>query len=144
MKAPEGNASSTRTAGEPLMIRFVSEITGDIYDECTVDQVADMALIFYTGAGTTLGALLGACVGGIIVAHNASALNVVVTVCLLGLLGAILGALSIMFLLNIRGLIRWDGRELRRVYRAKKLRGWLDLHRSSVVGATVSCLLSPF
>jgi len=107
-------------ASEPLIIRFMSRASGNVYDAATVDHMADMALILYTGGGTAIGAVIGGCVGSYLASQNPSLFHIFTTVPLLGLLGASVGALFIMWMLHLRELLAWDRGGFRRTYRLKE------------------------
>jgi hypothetical protein len=117
--AAGANEQRRTVESEPLMIRFMSRVSGNVYDEVTVDHMADMVLIMYSGGGTAVGAVIGGCLGSYIVAHHPSLFHVLTTVPLLGFLGAVAGALLTMWFLNVRGLIAWDRYEFRRIYKLK-------------------------
>ena len=94
-------------------------MSGNAYDELMVDHVADMALIFYAGGGTALGAIVGACVGALMVGQDVTYVRVLSMLPICGFTGAISGALLVMWILNLRGLLRWDGTVVKRTYRLK-------------------------
>jgi hypothetical protein len=104
---------------EPIMIRYVSKVTGNVYDELTVDHVTDMALIYYSSAGSIFGSVTGACIGGVLVGHHPTPSLVLTIVPVCGFLGALSGALLVMLGLNMRGLLQWDKYQIRRTYKLK-------------------------
>gem|GEM_PF-4430857 len=101
------------------MIRFVSEVTGHTYDSQMVDHLADMVLIFYAGGGTAIGAIAGACIAAYLFPADSSMLRVLETIPLGGLVGGFGGAFLVFAILNLRGLVKWDGFQVSRTYKAK-------------------------
>jgi hypothetical protein len=104
---------------EPVMIRFVSEATGHTYDPQMVDHLADMLLIFYAGGGTALGTIAGTCAAASFFLHTTDTQEMLTTLPLGGLIGGVAGALLVMLLLNIRGLVKWDRLQITRTYKVK-------------------------
>ena len=120
------NSPNDDTGREPLLIRFLAKSGDDgkpetLYDEVAVDHVADMALIFYAAGGAALGAVLGACAAMWLCQTQASFSSIYVVLPICGFVGAMIGALGVMLLLNIRGLIRWDGYLVKRTYKLKSM-----------------------
>jgi hypothetical protein len=104
---------------EPVMIRFVSEATGDTYDPAMVDHLADMLLIFYAGGGTALGAMADASLFAMLFVHSYDMQHILEIVPLGGFAGALLGALIVFLILNLRGLVKWDKSQVFRTYKLK-------------------------
>jgi hypothetical protein len=104
---------------EPVMIRFVSEVTGHAYDPQMVDHLADMVLIFYAGGGTAMGAIAGACIAAYLFPAGNDMSRVFETIPLGGLIGGFAGALLVFVILNLRGLVKWDGLQVSRTYKTK-------------------------
>ncbi len=114
------SADSNAMPHEPVMIRFVSEATGHTYDADMVDHLADMLLIFYAGGGAAIGTITGVCIGAGVFLQSTDIGNVIETLPLCGLVGALAGCLLVFTVLNLRGLIRWDRFQIKRTYKLKK------------------------
>ncbi len=104
---------------EPLFIQYVSEITGRVYDAEMVDHLADMLLIFYCAGGTTLGALFGASLGVYLSGSVIELALKLAIILLCGLAGSITGCALVMAILNLLGILKWDGLIIRRSVRLK-------------------------
>ena len=118
--ADEVNHADLTAPKETLLLRYVSSVTGHTYDEEMVDRLADMVLIFYAAGGTVLGAIVG-CGSSLFFLANKpwstqSLLVVLATVCM----GAFLGCIAVMAVLNVRGLVRWDNFIVRRTATLKE------------------------
>ncbi len=119
--SPEDPKSTgARAPHEPLFIQYVSAVTGHVYSDTMVDHLADMLLIMYCGGGTALGAVTGASSAMRFFVNHSSTAFVIMAILVAGLVGSISGCLLVMAVLNLRGVLKWDGYILRRTIRLKR------------------------
>jgi hypothetical protein len=111
---------STEQEHGPIFVQYVSAVTGRVYNNESIDHLADMLLIFYCGGGTSLGAVTGALLGLRLMTSSTNAISGLFGILCFGFVGSLAGCLLVMIVLNFRGVLKWDGAVVRRSIRLKK------------------------